>query len=241
MLPAWPPPPAALFPPEGEALVLALSLALPGEQVRALRELLSQDERAKSDRFAFPELGARSTAARGQLRQILGGALEKPPAALRFEYGASGKPALAEGALRFNLSHSGDLALLALARCDLGVDVELHAPRSLADVAQRFFALGERARFFASPPELRTACFFETWTAKEAFVKATGDGITVPLEDFEARWDAPGEGHIEVLRGPTSGRRFWLRALEVGEGASGALVAEGAPLVVRCANWLSMG
>jgi 4'-phosphopantetheinyl transferase len=229
----WPPLPAA-----GEALVLALSLDPPAERLRELRALLSPDELAKADRFVFPELRVRSAAARGQLREVLGAALGAPPASLRFEYGKNGKPSLLGlGPLRFNVSHSGGVALVALALRELGADVELHRPRSYDDVAQRFFAPGEVTRLFALPAELRGPAFFETWTAKEAFVKATGEGITVPLADFEARWQAPGRGHIEVLRGPAQGRSFWLRALPVGPGASGALVGEGTPPRVSLARW----
>lgn len=260
LLPPWPPAPALLLPAPGEVLVLAFSLAPPIDRLESLRALLDGDERAKVERFVFPELRARAVASRGELRQILGAALALDPTALKFAYGANGKPSLSgpgsAARLRFNLSHSGDLALLALAHGaggelgargelsaggELGVDVELHRDRSYDDIARRFFALGEQARLFALPPEQRRLAFFDIWTAKEAFVKATGDGITVPLDDFEARLrdeDDQGvrAGHIEVLR-RGDGRAFWLRALPMGVGASGALVGTGPEPVVRLARW----
>src|SRR2546421_12655378 len=122
MLPDWPTR-ERVMPADGEALVLALSLAVSPERLAALRALLSPDEIAKADRFAFPELRARSAAARGQLREILGAALERDPASLRFDYGPRGKPDLSGAPLRFNVSHSGELALVALALREIGVDV----------------------------------------------------------------------------------------------------------------------
>ena len=229
------------------------------ERLEALRGLLSADELEKADRYAFPELKIRSAAARGQLREILGAALGVPAGSLRFQYGENGKPSLlgAPGSsppLHFNVSHSADVALISIADREHGVDVEVHRDRSYEDVARRFFAAAEVDRLFALPAGDRKAAFFDTWTAKEAFVKATGVGITVPLADFEARWHAAGEsrsssirertgsdGHIEVLRGPASGRPFWLRSLEVGEGVSAAIVAEGERLLVSTALWPPAG
>lgn len=220
-----------------EAIVLAISLEPDAARLDALRAHLSADELEKADRFAFPELRARSAAARGQLREILGAALSAPASSLRFLYGENGKPSLSGAPLRFNVSHSGGLALVSLSLREHGVDVELHKPRSYDDVARRFFAAAEVERLFALPDDQRGRAFFDTWTAKEAFVKATGDGITVPLADFESRWTAVGAGEIEVLRGPARGRRFSLRALDVGQGASAALVVEGGPVALRLGRY----
>ncbi len=214
-------------PARDEVKVISLSLSPAPERLRELRALLSPDEVAKVDRFYTEELRTRAAAARGQLREALGEALGRPPASLRFVYGESGKPALEAGELHFNLSHSGDRALLALAHAPIGVDLELHRSAGYEEVGRRFFAAGEVARLLALAPADRAAEFFRTWTAKEAFLKCTGDGITVPLADFESRWTAPGAGFIEVLRGAAFGRRFWLRALDAGDSAAAAVVGEG--------------
>jgi 4'-phosphopantetheinyl transferase len=219
-------------------VVLAAGLSPAPARLQALRALLSADELEKADKFVFPEHRARSAAARGQLREILGAALSLDPRALRFEYGPKGKPSLVGAPLSFNVTHSGDLALVSLAHVAHGVDLELHRDRGYDDVARRFFAAGEVSRLMALPEAQRGSAFFETWTAKEAFVKATGDGITVLLADFEARWDAPGEGHIELLADQAPGR-FWLRALDVGPGASAALVVAGPRLQVRVFRWIA--
>ena len=267
MLPPWPESTREIAPPQGAAHVFAVWLRPGPQRLAELRGLLSADEVAKADRFAFPELKVRSAAARGQLREILGAALGVPKAELKFQYGENGKPRLAEaGPLHFNVSHSGDLALVSLSDREHGVDVELHKDRSYDDVARRFFAAAEVEQLFSLPDAAREAAFFDTWTAKEAFVKATGVGITVPLGDFEARWQRPtpaerrsrgsaawfgntsgarrqggvglgAEGHIEVLRGPAQGRPFWLQALQMADGASGAIVAEGARVPVSVSLW----
>jgi 4'-phosphopantetheinyl transferase len=238
VLPAWPRPPEPLAPLRGQALVLAFTLVPGAERLRELRALLSADEREREARFAFPDLRDRFAAARGQLREALAAALAQDPRALRFSYGKSGKPALVAGELQFNLSHSGDVALLALSLGgELGVDVELHRERSFTDIAERFFAPGERAELRSLPEPARGPAFYDIWTAKEAFVKATGEGITVPLEDFERRWTAPGAGRIEILRGANQGRSFWLRRIDVGASASAALVGEGQALALSLAGW----
>ena len=238
MLEEWPAAPLRPLPGQGGALVIFVSLKPSEARLRELSALLSADERAKAERYAFPELSARSAAARGQLREILGAALQRPPPSLRFAYGKSGKPALEGGELAFNVTHSGDLALVALAFSgEVGVDLELHKPRSYDDVARRFFARGEQQRLFDVPAAQRAPEFFRLWTAKEAFVKCTGDGITVPLEDFEARFTGGEQGHIEVLRGPALGRSFWLSSLPAGEGVSAAICGEGPPLQVQLARW----
>ncbi len=213
--------------------MFAFTLAPPAERLSELRALLSPEESAREARFVFPDLRDKFAAGRGQLRELLGAALGQDPRALGFQYGESGKPALVAGELRFNLSHSGEVALLALSlHRELGVDVEVFKQRAYLEVGTRFFAPAERAELLATRADEQPAKFFDIWTAKEAFVKATGQGITVPLEDFERRWDAPGVGHIEILRGPHAGRPFWLRRLQLGPLAAGALVCEGGPLEV---------
>jgi 4'-phosphopantetheinyl transferase len=141
------------------------------------------DEQTRADRFRFPRDSHRFIASRGILRTLLGRYLHVPPAHLRFCYGDRGKPALAEdfsmSGLQFNLSHSEDLMLCAIAcNCLVGIDLEYIRPiDNLEDLTQRFFSPQEHAAIHALPTEARLRSFFQHWTCKEALLKATGDGL----------------------------------------------------------------
>jgi 4'-phosphopantetheinyl transferase len=155
---------------------------------RADAALLSADERARVEAFAFAEPRRRWVWARATLRRVLArylGAGE--PAAIAFAYGEHGKPSLAGGGLSFNLSHTGERLVVAIAREGaLGVDVErvsrCTSPLVLAD---RYFAAAAPARLRAVPAPGRAGAFAALWTAKEAYAKALGRGLPLPLRDFE--------------------------------------------------------
>ena len=156
----------------------------------ALAQHLDPAERARAARFARPGLAARYIAARGRMREILGRWTGTAPRALRFAEGAHGKPAL-PGGPHFNLSHSGDLAALAVcASHEVGVDIETRRPVESA-VAERFFSPAERAALSALPAAAWEAGFFNAWTRKEAVIKALGLGLSLPLDCFDVTL-APG-------------------------------------------------
>lgn len=176
--------------PEGLAL-WRLPLELPAERLAALEALLAPEERARAARFRPQGAHDRFVAAHGQLRLLLAAALGARPAALRFVAGPWGKPELAPpwdaAGLRFNLSHSGQLALLGLGSCPaLGVDLEKLRPQARAqDLAARYFAAAERADLAAAAGgDAEALTFFNCWTRKEAFVKAQGLGLAWPLDSF---------------------------------------------------------
>ena len=130
--------------------------------------------------------------ARARLRELLAERLGVAPEAIEFVYGREGKPALAErfarSGWRFNVSHCGELAVYVLSRAgEVGIDVEaVHAIAEADAIVERFFAPGERSAFRALKPEQRNTGFLQLWTRKEAFVKALGDGLAVPLERLDA-------------------------------------------------------
>lgn len=164
--------------------------------------LLDAAERARAARFATPLLRRRFVVAHALLRQVLGRALGRHPAELRFEPGFHGKPRLAgagEG-LHFNLSHSGRLALLALGPFELGADLEELRPLSdRAELEERVFTAAERAAIARSPDPTRA--FFEAWTRKEALIKATGQGLSAPLQEIDISREDEGGGSCVRLRG----------------------------------------
>ncbi len=206
---------------------------LDGVPEGAVASSLSADERERAGRFRFERDRRRFVVARGVLRRLLGRYLDREPARVRFGYGPRGKPFVAAGGgLRFNLSHSAGLALLAFGwRREVGVDVERVRPVPEAeDIARRYFSRWEEAELRRLPAGERQAAFFRCWTRKEAFVKATGDGLSRPLDGFDVTL-APGEpARLLRLAGePAAGHRFWIEDVSPGRGFAAALAVEGSP------------
>jgi 4'-phosphopantetheinyl transferase len=219
----------------GDVQIWTVPLDVDARQGAQLERTLSADERQRAERFVFARDRARFIIARGALRTILGRELRVDPAAVRFSTGVHGKPRLADGTnpdqLQFNLAHSGDLAIIAIVRgCAVGIDVEQirpdHADRS---VAAQFFATAERGALRAYRGVRWPAAFFACWTRKEAFVKALGDGLTVPLHSFEVSVDpTQREVTLRVQDDEVRSARWSLRAIDVPSGYAAALAVEGA-------------
>jgi 4'-phosphopantetheinyl transferase len=219
-------------------LCLQESRATPG-----LPAPLSEEERARASRFAFPIDRIRYVAAHGQLRQVLAAYLGRSPADLAFDLGPQGKPRLAGSSeLSFNLSHSGDLGLLAVAwGREVGVDTEAIRPvPDLDDLVARCFSGSERSALASLPEELRLTAFFDGWTRKEAFLKALGAGLSRPLQSFDVSL-LPGQpARLLSLDGdPAASRAFALRALRPGSGFVGAVAVQGPEARLRCRQWPS--
>lgn len=166
-------------------------LDLPLEQVQNLEKTLSEDEKERARRFRFAEHRRRFIAARGWVREILGRYLNLAPQDVRFEYNAKGKPmlcsSLRERSLQFNVSHSQELALYGFAKSQrIGVDLEyIRTVKDLEHLAQRFFCSSEVALLKTLPSPEREKAFFQMWTAKEAYLKAIGEGIGGGLNQVE--------------------------------------------------------
>jgi 4'-phosphopantetheinyl transferase len=236
------PHPAGLCP--GEVHVWAACLDEPREG--ALQRLLSPDEQARATRFRFPRDRRRFVVGRGLLRGLLGRYLGVDPGTLCFNYGSRGKPSLAGGErhLSFNVTHSGALALLAFARDrELGVDLECERPLPDAEeIAQRYFSPQEGTTLGRLPRREREPAFFRCWTRKEAFIKATGDGLSRPLDGFDVTF-APGVPArlLRVEGEPGATERWWLEELKPAEGFVAALAVEGRPDEVKCWSWMEFG
>lgn len=198
------------------------------------REILSVDERVRASRFRFHTDSDRFIAARSSLRIILARYLQIQPAGLKFGQNAFGKPHLAGGqdqlGLRFNISHSHDMALLAVARNrDVGVDVEFRRPDFATDeIAQRFFSRLERNQLAAIAAEQKTEAFFNCWTRKEAYIKARGVGLSFPLDQFDVSFapDAP-PALLGNRRDATEVSRWSFEELSPADGYAAALTVEG--------------
>jgi 4'-phosphopantetheinyl transferase len=151
-------------------------------------DTLAADERARAARFYFEKDRAQFTAARGALRAILGCYLDRAPETLAFSYGPFGKPALAdEPAIHFSVSHSHGVALYAVTRkCEIGIDLErIRFDLAFAEIAERYFSRAEAAMLRTLPLAVQRDAFFRCWTRKEAYVKARGEGLSLPLDQFD--------------------------------------------------------
>jgi 4'-phosphopantetheinyl transferase len=179
------PPPLEL----DEVHLWRVDLASGEDELARLQATLSPAERARADRFASSRDRRRYTVSRATLRALLAAYLDQPPVALVFGYNAHGKPELqGDGALRFNLSHSGERAVFAFARVEVGVDIErVRDDFDLAGVAERTFAPEETARMIALPDDRRLHAFFSSWTRREACLKAAGSGWSQTQASLEER------------------------------------------------------
>jgi len=239
MVPAWREPPAQIALGHGEVHVWRVALDPPSATIAALASVLADDERTRAARFHFDRDRNAYIIARGALRTLAGRYLERPPAALGFGYRTKGKPYLLapDGAwLRFNVSHSGDVAVIGFARgTELGVDVERR--RSMPDLtslAQTSFSPDEYARFCALAPHDHEAAFFRCWSRKEAVIKATGEGMS-QLADFDVSLEPGAPARLRRFAGEPPGAPRWsLDDLPEIPGYAAALAVAGHGLDVAC-------
>lgn len=206
------------------------------EQVRMLCALLSPEEQQRGNRFLFPDLRRKHRVAHGVLRLLLGSVLGCSPQSLTFEKGPHGKPALrAPCPLHFNLSHSGEEALLAFElRGPLGVDLEVQGrSRSLEGLTRHSFAPEEQAQWQALPEALKVEGFYAGWTRKEAFIKAIGEGLYRGLSSFVVNLDPREACALRLTRpDPAESLRWTLLDLP-GRPEAAALCLQPGPVTVQ--------
>jgi 4'-phosphopantetheinyl transferase len=230
-----------------EVHVWRANLNWPQERINRLVEVLSQDERARAQRYHFEADRRRSIIARGLSRLLLAHCLGESPRRLQFAYNPFGKPALAPGharPLQFNVSHSGEWVLIALSlNRPLGIDVEREKEEMATEaIAGRFFSPAECSALAALPPALRCAAFFSCWARKEAYLKARGDGLSLPLDQFDVAF-VPGVRPrlIATRHDPAEAQRWTLSELQVGCNYAAALAVEGADWTLKCWDWPAKG
>lgn len=240
----WEPPPVALALSSAEVHVWRVPLDLQDAPVQRLQGTLSADELQRAERFYFQRDRRRFTVARGVLRGILSQYLGLEPQQLRFCYSTYGKPALVSTTStmrpRFNVSHSHELALYAVTyNRDIGVDVE-HRRTNFAceEIAERFFSPHERAVLRSLPAQVKYEAFFNCWTRKEAYIKARGEGLSLPLDQFDVSL-APGEpaALLATRWAPHEAARWVLRELMPSPGYAAALAVEGHGWRLACWQW----
>ncbi len=210
-------------------LVEVWDLRCEGAPTPAAEASLSGDERDRAARFRYARDRHAFVTARSGLRRLLGELLSESPADLVFEYGPQGKPSLRGRPLEFSVSHAADRVLIAVARGRrVGVDVEAMGRRvSEREISARFFSRREVEALEDLLPEDRVAGFYRCWTRKEAFLKADGRGLSLPLADFAVSVEAHRAELLWTAWDPHEVARWTLRSLDVGPGFAAALAVEG--------------
>lgn len=218
-------------------------LDTPDRSVQEFKQSLSTEERARAERFSFDRDGNRFIAAHGILRLILAYYLDVDPCEIKFCFEKNGKPilknAFGETGIQFNLSHSEGLALYVFTRDrKVGVDVEcIRKIDEMEQIVEQFFSSKERAFFGALPIGRKQATFFNWWTRKEAFAKATGDGLLHSPCVFDAMLDGGISADLVGMAEDTQAREWSIWDVSLAEGFVGTVVVEGAGRYVRCWEW----
>lgn len=210
--------------------VWSIRLDQTSETTSKLRQILSLEERSRADKFYFEHDRNRFTVARAILRTILGNCLGQNPSEIEFSYAKNGKPFLVNTDLRFNLSHSKDLALCAITyQRELGVDIEyLRLMKDAEQIAARFFSPRESSLFCSLSQGEKQLAFFRCWTRKEAYIKAIGDGLSYGLDKFDVTFTQNEPVKLlRVLSNPKEVERWSLKELEPAEDFIGAVIVEG--------------
>ncbi len=241
----WPEPPARFALAPGEVHVWAVKLTQPESFVTKLAALLHEEEKERAARFQFEPLRQSFRVSHGALRCILSRYVNTAPEQLRFMHGPFGKPELEpKNAVRFNLSHSGELALLAVAlEYELGVDVEALRPVPEAEsIARSNFSPNEYETFCGLDQKQKLLAFFNCWTRKEAFIKAHGAGLSMPLDQFEVAFAPDAPARLLRIRGEACAAARWtLCALHPADGYAAALAVDARQMKISCWRWSEEG
>lgn len=243
-VPPWRLPPEPFILGSDEVHVWRATLDQPTSQIECFQHTLAADEQARAERFYFQRDREHFIVARGVLRALLGFYLNKAPECLSFRYSSHGKPALAGASggdtVRFNLSHSHGVALYAITRGrEVGIDLEyIRSDLDIAPIAERFFSRREIATLQTLPPERQRQAFFLCWTRKEAYIKAKGEGLSLPLDQFDVSL-IPGEPAtlLSTQSDPDEVFRWSLQELSPTPGYAAALAVEGHGFPLTCWQW----
>jgi 4'-phosphopantetheinyl transferase len=228
----------------GEIHIWGADLGEPGMSMAQYYRLLSQDERKRAERYHFDKDRHRFILRRGILRKILGTYTNTPPERLSFGYSQRGKPELVDRAgmdeIKFNLSFSNRLAVFAFARdLEVGIDIEnVRCVPEMGDMSFRFFSAFENRALQVLPETRKKYAFFSLWTCKEAFVKATGDGMSFPLNEFCVSLGPSPAPQLTSVRGnPPASSRWSIFTFTPDIGYTAALAARSQTFQLAYWKW----
>ncbi len=237
---AWSPPSDHLDLEPNQVDVWRVFLDLSTDSVKLLESFLSEDETQRAARFHFLADRDRYIAAHGCLRDVMARYLLREPGQLNFSTNEYGKPSLDDHNLEFNLSHSGEFALIAVTReCKVGIDVErIRSDMEHESIASRFFSPNEVSELRALRPEQMELAFFHCWTRKESYIKAQGLGLSLSLDSFDVSF-GPDEPIILRATRPDAqeATRWTLVSLEVDPNYAAAVAVKGQELEIRFWDW----
>jgi 4'-phosphopantetheinyl transferase len=239
----WNRPPDNVVLSSQDVHVWRAELEQPTAWIEKLLQTLSEDEQIRAKRFYYERDRKHFIVGRGLLRTILGRYIGVAPQQIQFCYGSRGKPSLAatgtDSAIQFNLSHSQGLALYAITR-DRQIGVDLEYIRSTSDVeklAQRFFSPRESAIIHSLPLDQKQIAFFHAWTCKEAYLKATGEGLA-QLEQVEVSLDLEEPPRLLSIKENCQPPTWWsLQALTPAADYMATLAVEGQNWHLACWDW----
>ena len=222
---------------ENELHIWRASLGISPELVHRFEKTLSATERERADKLLVPHARERFVAGRGILRDLLGAYLEADPGTVDFCSGDQGKPSLSpahKSKIRFSVSHSQSMALFAITEgSEVGVDIEqVKTNFKGMEIASHFFSEDEIAGLAKLPPEAQVEAFFLCWTKKEAYVKARGQGLGIPLRSFTVNF-----AESKQLLPDEDGAVWSCYGLEPAPGFLGAVVVAGENWRVKCWEW----
>ncbi|HEV2987693.1 MAG TPA: 4'-phosphopantetheinyl transferase superfamily protein [Candidatus Angelobacter sp.] len=240
----WLSSPEPFFLQPEEVHIWRVNLVQPDPVIARCRELLPPDEIARAERFYFERDRRRFLVSHAMVRTVLGRYLALEPLEVRFVQGEKGKPDLVPEqnslGLTFNLSHSGEFALMGVSiQLIMGIDIELiRTDFGGQEIAERFFSQYEVATLLSLPQHQRAEAFFYCWTRKEAYIKAQGEGLSLPLDSFDVTF-APGTepALLRVADHPNEVARWKLYDIDAGPGYKAALMIEGKQHHLRYFDW----
>jgi 4'-phosphopantetheinyl transferase len=215
------------------------------KETGGLFALLDSDERERAGRFKFPEPRNQFVISRALLRRCLGRYLHIDAPDVRFRTTANGKPELADpqSDLRFNLSHTHGVTVVAVTHRQVGVDVErIRADTNALELAERFFSRQEVQWLRSQPASEHLSSFFGCWTAKEAYIKAHGQGLSMSLSSFGVLpvvGAADSKLQLTVYDDPQESQHWSIWRLNLGPDLRAALAVEGVSCKVRLGHWPS--
>lgn len=232
----WKTPPDGLNLQSRHVDVWRIHLNLELDSVKSFESTLSEDEFQRASNFHFDKDRDRYIIAHFSLRNILGRYLGTEPAQLEFSIDQHGKPSLLKHKLEFNLSHSGSFALVAVTlNRIIGVDVErMREGISSLSIARQYFSPAEIVELETVPADQKETAFFACWTRKEAFIKAKGLGLSLPLDSFDVSLTPDEPAILRAVRPqPQEAARWTLLSLDVAPRHAGAVAVENAELKVQ--------